>query len=579
MGITEIAKQRIYDDLLMENMYSTPDEVLEYLRNNDNFRSLSSLIKETMVKSGVCDIDSDDSVYKKVLTDLLFQTEKECNESVDRDSIRKRVSRWINGNTVSIDKFENAIEICFALNLDLQKTNDFLHKAGFCSLSVRRADHAIYFYCILQNERGTKKTFADAQRLIHRYNSESYNDIGSDDDVKFDNNPDGTTLVLLDKMKECNWETDDAFINTYMLCNKRRFTSYSKHALFEYYKAKDFLFVTSLLYNIRNIESTYIADAEVLYDQNKRVRISNNECPIQFALRSALCKHNDDEITADAYSFLYKLNKSLRYKNISSSDIYNDRSTFSNIQNETYNCLLQIKKYLYKLDYSLENINNLEIISDFLLDISSPMDLFKSTIHVLVKNGEMRSLGNMDAIKGTLIDEYSFSDYEKDHSVKSDRSLIVSNRKMIILIFYLLFSFDIYKKRYENKTIESDCDDISLFANLTFFDFIDRVNEVLKVSSLSEIYLPNQFDCMIIMSIRKFETSNNVDEYEDSPFDFVNSILGLILNDTTNYWHRETWKASWDESTDDWESDDLFKNEETFRQRLDKTLDDWKSAL
>ena len=62
------------------------------------------------------------------------------------------------------------------------------------------------------------------------------------------------------------------------------------------------------------------------------------------------------------------------------------------------------------------------------------------------------------------------------------------------------------------------------FQDISFSGFINQTNKALKQSSLSVLYPPNQFDCMILMIVRKLELSLTDDDY-DAPLDFFNEIL------------------------------------------------------
>ena len=578
MSITETAWQRIYDDQNMESMYSNPNKILYYLHDNSNFRSLSSVIKDTMIDAGVCDSTSDNSLFKKILTDLLFQTESECTANANKDSIRKKVSRWIDGTTKSIERVESALKICFALNLSLKETNRFLNRAGFCSLSVRKAEDAIFFYCLLQNERGNRKSFADAGRLIERFYAEKFQ--GGEIDIskfkEYINDPNGTTIVLENSLEDVDWETDDEFIRSYMLRYKDCFINYSKHALFDFYKAKNLLFITSLLYRICNSESESIRNAKSLWHINPETRIKRDECPVQFALRSALDRSEDREVSDQACVFLCETKAKLKFADIDSLDIYDNDGVFDEIENETYNALLKVKEFVFNLTYSPESIKSQTVISRFLLDISSPKDLYKTTLSVLVNNGEMHSFKSFLSVRGNLINDEAIAGHENNPYLRTDRNTLDSNRKMIILTYYLLFSFDLFrlKNGSDNRMNE---DKLSVFSNISFAGFIEVVNHILKINSYSPLYPPNQFDCFILMSVRNIEISGYYDECPESPFEFINEIFKLILTEVVRSWRRSSERTLEDE-IDEWQVEGLFADD-SWKIELNKMLDDWQKDI
>ena len=577
MSITETARQRIKDDLLMENNYSTPDEILDYLRDENNFRSLSSLLKDTMIEAKACNMSADDSEFVKVLTDLLVELEKECGNEIKRDDKRKSVSRWFSGEVSGISDFETAIKICFALGLDLKQTNIFLNKCGFCSLSIRKAEDSVYYYYLLQNNSETKKCFADAQKLINRYkNTAITEEVNNSNQDKEKKSTSSTTITMIDKLKDTNWDTDDTFLSSFLIPYTKNFINYSKSALLEYYKAKNMLFVTAMLYKVRNEEQPIIKDYYALKSQGepKVLTEEDGELHIQFALRSSLEKYQEPKNNAEIIetykkeckfselerSFLDKrendpvaerlceIYRNIHYKNLGYENIYlkEDNKVYDRINIETYQSLLALKKCIFATD----SIESHIIISHVLSDICSPMDIYKSALGVLIKPGanedDLISLGKDGVISGTLLTRKVFSRFESDPSIKTKKQSIDINHKMIIMMYYLLFSLEKYKKDFGDDDKDSK-DNLAVFPDCTFISFIDIVNGTLEKCSLPILYLPNQFDCAIVMSIRKFETANNSNEYLNTPFDFFNELLRLILIDsnieTTNvpYWEKELW--------------------------------------
>lgn len=581
MGITETARQRIRDDLLMENNYSTPDEILDYLRDENNFRSLSSLLKDTMIEAKVCDKTADDSEFVKVLTDLLVKLEKECSKETDKeiksDDKRRTVSRWFSGEVSGINDFETAIKICFALGLDLKQTNTFLNKCGLCSLSIRKAEDSVYYYFLLQNDGKTKKSFADAHELIERYKQTEITEIDNSDQDKKKKTNSSTTITMLDNLKDTDWESDDAFLKSFLIPNTTKFINYSKSALLEYYKAKNMLFITAILYKVRNEEQPIINDYEALKLQNKTKVMTeeDSQLHIQFALRSALGKYKELKNNAEIIktykneckfsdlekSFLNKkendpvaeklceIYRNIIYKDLGNDHIYtneDDNDVFNRINTETYQSLLSLKKHIFASDAIESHI----IISHVLSDICSPMDIYKSTLNVLIRPGsnedDLISLGKDGVISGTLLTRKVFSKFESDPSIKTKKQSIDINHKMIIMMYYLLFSLEKFRKDFGDDDINIK-DNQFVFPDCTFISFIDVVNGTLEKCCLPILYLPNQFDCAIVMSIRKFETANSSNEYLNTPFDFFNELLRLILIDsdivTTDdpYWEKELW--------------------------------------
>lgn len=578
MSITETAWQLLENDQHMESMYSNPKKILAYLHDDANFRTLSSLIKDTMIEAGVCNSASDDSVFKLILTDLLFQTENECTGKANKDSIRRRVSRWIDGTVKSIERAESAIEICFALNLNLEETNRFLNRAGFSSLSVRRAEDAIYLYCLLQKEKGNPKSFSDVRKLIDRYYSEKSEENETDFSKAKEivNDPNGTTIVLRNTLGDIDWESDDEFIKSYMLSYKSSFTNYSKHALFEFYKARNLLFVTSLLYRTRNCELDQIKNAKSMWLINPETGINKEDCPIQFALRCALAKIEGSSSSDQASVFLRNIKEQLQFADVENSYIYVNEGIFDEIEKETYSILLKVKEFVFNLASSPENFKSQKIISRFLLEISSTKDLYKTTLSVLVNNGEMHSFKSFLSVRGDLINEEAIAGHENNPYIRLGRNAVDTNRKTIILIYYLLFSFDYYRCCIESGN-RADEEKMSAFSDLSFTGFIETVNDILKLNSFSPLYPPNQFDFFVLSSIRHIEIASTYNEFQESPFEFINEIFKLILTEVVRSW-RGSPERSLDEESDEWLGEDLFPDD-SWKVKLNQILDDWQKDI
>lgn len=81
-------------------------------------------------------------------------------EQLKETTTPRTIQNWFAGRNIPTRK--KAFEICFALNLDIDATYDFLAKVYFSTgFNLHQYDEAIYYFCIKN-----KWTFKDAQRLI-----------------------------------------------------------------------------------------------------------------------------------------------------------------------------------------------------------------------------------------------------------------------------------------------------------------------------------------------------------------------------------------------------------------------------
>lgn len=164
ISITERAKRTIYDHELLVKKYGSVESVLRFLRNPTNFKSLSDLIQEVMVKSGAC---KEGFSIKECITTL-----KKLSKKRQVDLADFNIEHWLDGQSKTITRREDAIKICLALDLDDCETDDFLNKAGHHSFNFRSAEDATFLYCILNRERilnSNQNLYPIAKNILKKY--------------------------------------------------------------------------------------------------------------------------------------------------------------------------------------------------------------------------------------------------------------------------------------------------------------------------------------------------------------------------------------------------------------------------
>ena len=507
-GITEIAFQKLNDDELMERKYSNPDSIIDYLCDNSNFRTLSSLIKETMINADICTENEEDKIFIDTLIDLL---EKINPEYKGNDSVKKRVRRWINGEIESIESFDEAIEVCYALGLDIDNTNVFLNKCGFSSLSVRNAKHAVHYYCIIN-----RKSLEDAQKLLTAYNNAGFTEAKKETPA-VEQSQGSTTTVILWRGLLTDWESDDAFINSFLVPNKCNFIGYSNRALFNYFRIKN-IFLTTIF-----IELAQSDRESVLKDGDIEQNFNQDNYLLQFKLRSAANK-NAKKSNVEAFSELSdKILGKLKYTKIPAKA---GSVTCQAITEDAIEAFSKMKK----LAIDTSDIDLQITLSDLLTDIMTIEGTYKTVLKSLIggKDGRIRPL------KKDLLDEFapvmkcfptpkSFSKYEEKPQLVDS---VLSARKILILMYFIIFCYEyvVYNYRSLKNYPEGTT---YLFKDLKFSDFIKQTNSALVECSLSSLYPPNQFDCLILMNVRRFETTDEDEIYE--PLGFFNEVLKLMF--------------------------------------------------
>lgn len=231
-----------------------------------NFKTLSAQLKETMIEKGICQKDDQLSVFINELGKRLFDLESTSTtgKALKKDSLIKKAKRWFNDNDSSynsIDDFDEAVKVCFALALDYQQSILFLNKIGHHSFNLRDAKEAIYMYCILAG-----KSYDIAESLIEQYyeynvetnNTPTVNDkkiIKAFSSTK-ESSSDSTTVFFRKFLKGTlmsfeKWDDENVFLKDILIPNKAIFLGYSKTTALEYYRLKIYFFA---FYFIKKIE-------------------------------------------------------------------------------------------------------------------------------------------------------------------------------------------------------------------------------------------------------------------------------------------------------------------------------------
>ncbi len=278
--ITQLAYNCIKEDLLIMNNELSPMDVLDFLEDEDIFKRIPGLLKETMINAGIpsetCEFlkeystvmsfldDVKDKKIKKLtplnesdspssfanaLYSLLSKQEDECKYQKRRKPwARITITRWFSeeksnqesksGTSESIKNREDAIAICFALGLDYPASRDFLNKSGHDIFNFRRSDDAVYIYCLINH-----RPLSVAKELIHKYELVNYH-VPEEDFTAHSGN---TTILMANQiLGNSNWENDDEFFNSFMIPNSANFIKYSRTALIEYYKIKNPVYLLTL---------------------------------------------------------------------------------------------------------------------------------------------------------------------------------------------------------------------------------------------------------------------------------------------------------------------------------------------
>ena len=241
--VTDLAKASIRSENIEENKYRYIGNVIEYLRQPNNFKTLSGLIIETMINKGYCKDCDDLKTVQSIFSKLLKLQDPDKNVS-------NNAKRLLYGETRRLESRKKAIKICFALQLNIEETNEFLNKLGYNSLLVRDPFDAICMYYLIKaqtegkircgayNEEEIKsgRIYKEAavlfSNVIGMY--ETFERIFAE---KSDNKKvlckDIEDILARDVPKGYDWDSDDSFINGYLIQNKELLTKYARSFLSE----------------------------------------------------------------------------------------------------------------------------------------------------------------------------------------------------------------------------------------------------------------------------------------------------------------------------------------------------------
>lgn len=478
-GTTQTALDFFYDEQKLFAKYSTAESILDYLNNTTNFKSLSDVLKETMIKAKICKKNADEQTFISELFNRLKKQDEECGKKKSRSE--KTIQYWFNGNIKSIRFRKDVIEICFALNLNTQDSRTLLNECQFNSLNVRNAIDAIYLYCIIKGY-----TLKNAQTIISEYQEHIQTHIKENShnyELSLGEHSGNTTYILNDLITTSNWENDDDFFNTFLINKHKHFIGFSTNALNEYYKWKNNLWFIIISDIILNELMLYRAIDKKHYNTQPQ-----DYCPTILSIISALNKHKDKD--SIFYHIYESFNKCIPY--------------FDKVDENIENTLKNISELINKKT----DIESRIQISNFLSDIIKAEGLMKRTLtFILSKSDRLRNLGE-SSLKNTVLKNFptddTFTKFEKNPSSMNDS---ISIRKAIILMYYITYSFEFFSN-FTNINFNHH------FSNFGFQEFYNGINEVLLKCQLHPLYPPNQFDWLICRSIKEFDSPSYYGDHD-----------------------------------------------------------------
>ena len=488
-NVTQLAYRAVTDEQLLMEQYSTPESVLDYLQNEANFKSLSEILKETIVKAGICNESDEQSLFAKELSGRLLNQYKDCEIAKKSSSVKTKVKRWLSGYTKSFDDRYTAIEVCFALGLNLELSRTFLNKCGYNSFNVRNAEDATYLYCIIN-----KRPLSAARKILSEYQSRVTKPAACEETAGQDHSGE-TTIMLENTLENSSWESDDDFLDTYLIPQKDKFIGYTITALNKYYKWKNNLW--------------YIVIADAVKNESMSLKIMANAGDVR------------PTPIDDFFPILNKLKSVINEQSDEGSVLHNVYKTFKEDIQNTDAIMFAIKK-------NINDFNDLESqkqISSFLSEIMTSEGLLKRTITCLLgANDRLREHtdSSLGSVKKDFPDKDVFSNFEDNPDSIIDS---LSVRRAFVLMYYIAYAYE-FSSYFADENYNSE-----LFGEMGFVEFFEGLNATLMDCHLHPLYPANQFDWLILRSVREFEVSD-YDEGEGDPVAFFNDVLSFSFEKT-----------------------------------------------
>ena len=555
--VTQLAYNCIAEDLLIRENGVNVDDILDHLQDPDNFKRLSVLLEETMIKAGFLKDTGKTKNFAPILYSLLSGQEEKCKHYKRKTNWnRSTIRRWLDnspidpdnrgGQSESIKNRDDAVAICFALGLDYPSSQEFLNKSGHAILNIRNSEDAVYMYCLLNH-----RPFAVAKEIIYKYNThfDQQENTDSNNYVHSGN----TTITLIHQiMGNSNWETDDDFYTSFLLPNRSNFISYNRTTLQEYYKIKNPIYLITLK-KLVDQENNDPALGHCFNRRKKQEYIHKqySDLPIIIPLESVQITYNFINALrryADSSVLIKTANDRLDIHPEHIIPTEWDEDCFRIINNT-----MDVIEYIiseYNEIYS-KNENERKIISDFLSDTIPADKMLETWLPSLAINEQdgkeyyieiadnFGKVQKKKVIRDSRQNRYSKSSLDttvlrsfphRDFFTKYERNpeeLVhdITIRKMIILLSYMN-----YARILLMKISDPGVDEEMEFG---FLDFCDTMNEILEKCQLGTLYYANPFDWLILESIKVLDTYYEGSD-ENNPYSFINDVFEFSFSREKN---------------------------------------------
>lgn len=500
--------------LIEQEEYISPAASLKYLNEPQNFQSFAKYMQRLIKNS---DIKIEPENLGGYLSEIVLALEPVSTR--DKEIIERFFSQdftadaQINWPKEHSDRRKIAMKLCFALNLGLDESKDFLQKVcNIYGFNVRDEYEAICLYC-----KCTGQDYSTVQNLLNQYENASQDFVAPEHPHQ--------TRAMWYELSNPSWESNEQFLNTFLIPNKPNFTKNSRTIAQKYKELRCYLCEQIIQWNLASYEGRNDiekAESDELFDSVKK----------QIKKLAA----EDSDFSDYAAEF---------------SDITKAKDVLPKIET-----LLRAKYPNVVPDSNLELTQGIVRYYDLLNDSISSYQLMYHTlwgipfVYQATDTKTISRQGKLVRITKSKLDICSLTDYFPSRFPHRfpDQSPYLTARKTIILLDFLNEFFDMlcdvlsskfkyFKDSYKDPDKDPDKD-----LNLRLYErFYTGLNRTLKECNMHPLYPADPFDWLILKSVRAFSQINNGDV---DPIEYFNEVLRLSFPDYSVDFEKETSKKS-----------------------------------
>ena len=235
--------QRAQDALNNQEDYISPEESLKYLNEPQNFQSFAKYMKR-LVKNASIELEPENLGGYLSKTVLALESLPKNEQRNIKNFFEKALKTDEQGNPLKMTPIDRklAMKLCFAFKLNIKDSEDLLRKAcNTYGFNVRDAYEATCFYCIL-----TGQDYSKVQSLLEQYNNASLDHVALEEAHQ--------TQVMKAVLAGSNWESNEQFLNTFLIPNKLNFTKTSRTTAQKYRELRCYLCEQIIQWNLASYE-------------------------------------------------------------------------------------------------------------------------------------------------------------------------------------------------------------------------------------------------------------------------------------------------------------------------------------